>query len=378
MWPSLLPALASRLALAGVVAGVTFASVLTHELEPPLPQAIVQDEPAIRHNADDGTATTELSVLIYNVAALPWPIRGDRTRALELIGDELAAARTNGNAPDIVLIQEGFRRSMRTLIDRSGYPNWVRGPARSDQMPNYSLAATSEFKSGGKWTRAEGLGKITDSGLYVLSDWPILRKETSPFYRSECAGFDCAANKGVLWVEIEVPGMPGHLQMFTTHLNARKSTGAPPERTLEAYGLQIDRLETFVANHWNPAEPLIYGGDFNAKHSPERFALFEAASELPQAIVQRDCVTLRPACELDIASSGDTPWMDTQDWQGWASGEAVSIRPLRVETWFSEEYPDAPEIKGRHTLSDHDALLVTYELSWRDGTTSETLLASAR
>lgn len=345
-------------------------------LESPLPQTSIASEPEVRLDPATGLASTEISVLTYNVAALPWPLRGDRTKALELIGAELADARAAGYEPDVVLLQEGFRASTSHLIELSGYPNWVRGPARNEQMPAYSGEAPERFRNERRWDRAEGLGKVADSGLYILSNWPILRKETTPFYASECAGYDCAANKGVLWAEIEVPGMPGVLQVYNTHLNARTSTGVPEARSLAAYALQVARMETFVDNHRDGDEPLIYGGDFNAKGSPERFDVFARAERLPQRIVQKDCLAPGPDCAISVPSGSGRPWLDTQDWQGWAHGQDVRIRVTGIETWFAGERPDAPLIKGRRTLSDHDGLLVRYELSW-PSRPSDTLIALA-
>ncbi|MEL6323564.1 MAG: hypothetical protein AAFQ84_04975, partial [Pseudomonadota bacterium] len=295
MWQAVVSLVASRVAVAGLAIGVTATLSLqpAPRLEAPLPQKTVITEPLIVTDPSTGTQTTTVDVLIYNVAALPWPLRGNRTKALHMIGDELALARERGEAPDIILIQEGFRRSMSDLIDRAGYPNWVRGPARTDLMPEYSDVAPETFQSERRWDKAEGLGKVAGSGLYVLSDWPILRKETSPFYASECAGYDCAANKGMLWVEIEVPGMPGHLQMFNTHLNARRSTGVPEARSLTAYSLQTARMADVVSNHYDGEEPLIFGGDFNAKGSPERFDAIMASGALPGALVHKACAAPR-------------------------------------------------------------------------------------
>ena len=378
MLPGILSAMFSR---GGLIAAFALAAAgaglqAPRPLETPLPQRLIAREPLVRLDPATGRAATYISVLTYNVAALPWPLRGDRTKALELIGAELAAARAAGNGPDIVLLQEGFRASTSRLIGLAGYPNWVRGPARDDRMPDYSDEAPEAFRDARRWDKAEGLGKVADSGLWILSNWPILRKETTPFYASECAGYDCAANKGVLWAEIEVPGMPGTLQVFNTHLNARTSTGVPEARSLAAYALQVARMETFVDTQRDAGEPLIYGGDFNAKGSPERFEAFERAERLPQRIVQKDCLSPGPDCAVGLQAASRQPWLDTQDWQGWEHGRDVQVRVTGIETWFAGERPDAPLIKGRHTLSDHDALLVRYELSW-PARPSDTLIALA-
>jgi hypothetical protein len=58
-----------------------------------------------------------------------------------------------------------------------------------------------------------------------------------------------------------------------------------------------------------------------------------------------------------LSWDGDTPWMDTQDLQGFDSGTRVSLRPVRVDALFDEPW------KGR-PLADHDGLLVVYRLRW--------------
>ncbi|MEL6323119.1 MAG: hypothetical protein AAFQ84_02690, partial [Pseudomonadota bacterium] len=59
----------------------------------------------------------------------------------------------------------------------------------------------------------------------------------------------------------------------------------------------------------------------------------------------------------------------------WRSGANVTVRPISKEVWFADEIDGAPEIKGRRTLSDHDAVLVRYELSWTPQET-DTLVAA--
>ena len=218
--------------------------------EASLPQQAVTATPEIKYDARTGENYTEIDVLIYNVAALPWPIRKNRTQAMALMAEGLLKARHEGVEPDIVLIQEGFRKGTRELLENGGYPNWVRGPATKDRRGKFSSRATPEFIKGRRFFKGEKIAKIMDSGLYVLSNFPIRKKVTSPFYSGECAGFDCGSNKGVLWAEIEVPGMPGYLQMFTTHLQSREAAGVSMERSLTAYSLQIDAMDEFLDTAW--------------------------------------------------------------------------------------------------------------------------------
>ena len=240
-------------------------------------------------------------------------------------------------------------------------------------MPPYSSRAPEEFKKGRKFFKGEKIGKIMNSGLYVLSDFPILRKEIQPFYASECAGFDCGSNKGVLWVEIEIPGMPGYLQMFNTHMNANGSTtGVDNDRNLTAYELQFDHMDEFVEGVWTEEHPMIFGGDFNSKDAQDRLDHISNSptrvptrrSEIVQ-LTQYFCKENPSECQTFLASNGATPWLDTQDWQGFSSGHRVSVKPVQIIDVENDIVQSAPEIKGKNTLSDHGAVWVRYRLSWQ-------------
>lgn len=325
--------------------------------------------PVIQFDQTQRAYFTHVDVLTYNVAALPWPLRSNRTQSLKLIGEALSDIRVDGNEPDIVLIQEGFRRSTKHLIINSGYPNWVRGPKTNDKMPRYSDGAPEEFKKGSKFFKGEKIGKIMDSGLYVLSNWPILFKKTQPFYARECAGFDCGANKGVIWVEIDVPGMPGHLQMFNTHMNANgATTGVGDKRNLTAYGLQFDHMDAYVETLWSEDHPMIFGGDFNSKNAQDRLDHVSSSPSRRNEIVrltQEFCKETSEVCKTYLNSAGETPWLDTQDWQGFSSGKTVTVTPIQIIDVKNRIVDNAPKIKGRKTLSDHGAVWVRYRLSWR-------------
>ena len=88
-----------------------------------------------------------ISVLIYNVAGLPWPvgcgkksrnldddgnripIACNRSAALKDIGDALGKLRQQGTEPDVILIQEAFISASREIPLRGGYP---KGPYLSE------------------------------------------------------------------------------------------------------------------------------------------------------------------------------------------------------------------------------------------------------
>ncbi|MFN3945051.1 MAG: endonuclease/exonuclease/phosphatase family protein [Allosphingosinicella sp.] len=303
-----------------------------------------------------GEHMTTLSVLIYNVEGLPWPARSNRGYRLDEIARQLAQLRAEGRAPQVVLLQEAFTRRAARIPVEAGYPNYVRGPTRSERLSRAEMAEEAPRLPGRRsFRRGERFGTFLSSGLAAASDFPILAHWTEPFHRRECAGYDCLANKGVMMVRVWLPGVPAPVDIFNTHLNSRRSTGVPEERSLAAHRLQTDRGAEFIDRYRDPANPLIFGGDFNMAEAPDRMVHF--FDRKPWPIVHHWCLVVARDCQIKMSWDGDEPWMDTQDLQGFDQGERVRIRPIRIEAMFDEPWRGAP-------LADHDGLLVTYRLSW--------------
>lgn len=347
-------------------ATLALAACASQAPEPPLPQtAVVSPPPEISIDPETGRHSIEIEILIYNVAALPWPILKNRDKALKLIGGELKAMRDQGTEPDIVLLQETFRDTTKHLVEISGYPNWVRGPETGDRMPDYSDRASEEFRKKRTFFRGERVGKVMNSGLTAMSNWPITDKLTQPFYRHECAGFDCGANKGMLFFDVQIPGLPVPVHIMTTHVNAAgPATGVSDERDLAAHNLQVDHMAELVDNEWSGEHPLIFGGDFNMKQARERLDYFVSKTGERFNEVTSWCSQRGSSCDVRMSFDSDEPWLDTQDLQGWLTGRSLDVEPVMVMAMFDEPHPDAPKIRGRTTLSDHDGFLVRYRLSW--------------
>src|SRR5262249_49907723 len=155
------------------------------------------------------------------------------------------------------------------------------------------------------------------------------------FGKDTCAGYDCLASKGVMLATISIPGVPVPVQVLNTHLNSRGASGMPATRTLYAHKRQIDEISLFLKQHLQPGQPFIDGGDFNTRKSPDRFN--HKIAQIPGTVVHMYCLKTRGACDVRMSWDGDAPWLDTQDLQGFASGTAVRVRPIRVEAMF-----DAP------------------------------------
>ncbi|PSJ36164.1 hypothetical protein C7I55_27520 [Sphingomonas deserti] len=200
--------------------------------------------------------------------------------------------------------------------------------------------------------------RFLPSGLYILSDHPIVDTDRKPFRKRECAGYDCLANKGILYARILLKGVPQPLELFDTHLNSRGAAGVSAQRSLLAHQLQVEELMSFIEQRRSPDYPMIFGGDFNMRNAPDRFETFATRKSWP--LVHEWCVARENVCDVQLSWDGDQPWMDTQDLQGFASGKLVQVSPIRLEAMFDVPWRGAP-------LSDHDGLLVTYRLSWQRG-----------
>lgn len=284
--------------------------------------------PAHAETAVSGQAA-ELSVLTYNVRGLPWPVAAGRGDALRRIGRELAEMRAAGQQPDVVLIQEGFRDEVAELYRQSGYRFWVRGPSR-----------------GGAF------GKLTNGGLHIFSDEPIVDVRTIAY--TSCAGFDCLANKGAMLARIQPEGAPTAIEVVNTHMNARGAAHAPAAQTLAAHNAQTAQLYDFIAREHDPNVPLLVGGDFNVKNDTNRYDY--KSTERPYRVVSEFCSQAGSGCGAGAGDTTAKPWLKSQDLQAFAEDADVHIRPLQVAGLFDARNGDR--------LSDHDGYLVRYRLTW--------------
>lgn len=342
---------------------------------PAVPQTGLARQPEITHDPATGTASMTVSVLIYNVAGLPWPVgcgkksrnldlRGERipiacnrSAALKDIGDVLGEFRRQGSEPDIIMVQEAFISAAAEIPERGGYPNWVAGPGYRDLGLKYSERASQAFIDERSFWKGEKFGKRQSSGLLLASNFPIVKHYNHAFNQWECGGYDCLANKGLLVAELEIPGLPDTLAVATTHYNARRSTGVSNERALMAHNLQVASANAFLNSLGRDFLPFIWGGDLNMRHAPDRIQYFvdDVGDKLNE--VSSFCIDPNTECEVRIQWDTDKPWFETQDLQGWVSGARVHIEPVRVEAMFEDPVDGIMP-------SDHDGLLVYYRLSW--------------
>jgi len=321
-----------------------------------VPQIKRASAPIISTDPATGRQSTEISVLIYNVAGLPWPLKSNRGESLTIIGESLGKMRAAGNEPDIVLLQEAFTMKCQPIFDLGGYPNIVGGPNRSDKSAKLSKQEAPEFVAGRRFLKGEKLGKWLNAGLAILSNFPIEERFAQPFRRRACGGYDCLANKGILLAAVTIPGVPEPIEIFNTHMNSKRSSGVSIERYTTAHNLQADEIRDYLFGEINDdRRALIVGGDFNTSNDRGRLEYLTNNAFTP--IVRFHCTQIDDGCDIRMSFDGDEPWLDTQDLQAFFPGNRIDVRPIAIEALFDEP------VDGK-MLSDHDAYLVEYRLTW--------------
>jgi endonuclease/exonuclease/phosphatase family metal-dependent hydrolase len=308
------------------------------------PPAIVQ--------APDGTSKTTLKVLTYNIEGLGFPARTGRAPQLREIGARLSALREAGTGPDIILFQEMFSGGAKKAVASSGYPAIESGPRRTTRAPKEPL---ERLPGHANVKRGEVGIHFTGSGLAIASLYPIVATDMIAYGAQACAGLDCLANKGIMLARVVIPGVPTPIDVYDTHMNSRGASKAPEPRNLAAHDRQTLEASYFINSTHDDNFPIIFGGDFNMKHSEGRWENFSRYQSL--TLAHRVCADKSSGCEVKMSWDNDEPWMDTQDLQFFWDGSLVKVRPIRVEAMFDGS-PDNP------VLSDHDGFMVTYELRW--------------
>lgn len=266
---------------------------------------------------------SELRVLSYNVKALPWPLAGGHRKRLRLIGLELAKLRAAGTAPHVVVVQEGFLDGSR-LQEFSGYPYAVKGPNHGARPMN--------------------------SGLWILSEYPIVDLRDEMF--KKCVGPDCLASKAVLLVSVRVPFVPEPVQIATTHLNA--DSGNDKQEAAKVRGRQIEQFKRFFDGRAK-AYATVFAGDFNTKPGRPQWDNLDAALGMRHA--GRTCLGASAGCRVGAEVPPGELLEDTVDHHFYTGSDRVGLTPVSFDILFTEK------VDGER-LSDHEGVLVGYDLTW--------------
>ncbi|MFC3422954.1 sphingomyelin phosphodiesterase [Rhizorhabdus histidinilytica] len=298
-----------------------------------------------------------LSVMTYNIEGLPWPVRLGREAAFAKIGARLEALRLLGEQPHIVVLQEAFTDQAKRIGVEGGYRYIVNGPARSLAGAPITTEADRAFQREASFFSGERSGKIVDSGLQILSDYPILSVRRMAF--PTCAGFDCLANKGAVLAMISVPGLGEPIAVVDVHLNSRRASHVADDRSLYAYRRQIDALDQFLAANVKPGAPVIVAGDFNVGQRPARRAYFAAHlrkwGERAPGIVRdalRTCSASETVCG-SMPTDAAYSMLRARDWQLAVPGARLQLAVQGLSTPFGHDADGA-------MLSDHVGYVAFY------------------
>lgn len=296
---------------------------------------------------------SDLSVMTYNVKGLPWPIAIGRGAALERIANRLSSMRDAGAQPAVVVLQEAFVSQAKSIGDRAGYRYQASG-AKVDARP----VARSRRAPFQRRNRSPQL----DSGLVILSDYPILDVRRSAFPQSACAGIDCFAAKGIVLVTLAVPGK-GRIDVATTHLNSRGASWASTRETERAYREQVAFLTEFLATQRDPANPMILAGDFNLGNREERLAILPPALETLNGgnAPKEPLRNFLDEGKIPIGRSSDARWVvdRARDMQYVLPGDRQTLAPVAASIPFGTE-------RGGDPLSDHFGYTIDYRLTVQD------------
>jgi endonuclease/exonuclease/phosphatase family metal-dependent hydrolase len=326
---------------------IPLAAIVALNLSRPSPAAVL-DLPAPVQTP----AASDLSVMTYNIKGLPFPAAFGRADHVRQIGDRLNELRRAGTQPHIVLLQEAFIPQAKAIARAAGYAHFAIGPEASDAAA--SPAGGSDVPR--SWLKGEDIGKWADSGLVILSDYPIVRIRKMAFPADMCAGYDCLAAKGVLVAWVKVPGQTRTVAIADTHLNSRKASGVDVDRANAAYLRQVAATREFMRTNVASDSDVIFGGDFNVGHDRDRIAAQSAGGGLLAGGMEAtalDRVTPGFPQNARAVAAVRRHAKDKQYFRA-GSGGHLALRDLRVPSGFRDD--------SGTSLSDHLPYIADYVL----------------
>jgi endonuclease/exonuclease/phosphatase family metal-dependent hydrolase len=289
-------------------------------------QALLTKAAEAARKIADPAPKISFRVLSYNIKGLPaFAAPGFDEDRYGDIGRILAERNLAGSGPDIVTLQESF-------VSRTA-----------------ELRALANFAYTAKGPDAANLWGV-DSGLYILSRYPILKEEKRAFGPKLCASWDCYSNKGVQLARIQLPGAPFPIDVYNTHMQASRQSDAIRRE-------QVKVILEFVKETHLVGAPIVFAGDFNFRPAAgdKSFADFQRGT----ALVHAGKLCLAERCPSVKGFDPSRLFEASVDHQFITpnGGASFHLKPLRAERNFLDP------VKGR-SLSDHLGYEVQYELGW--------------
>lgn len=307
----------------------------------------------------------KLSVMTYNVHGVPWPVGWGRPAQLTQIAQTLRDLRSHGRNPHVVVLQEAFTDDAQAIGREAGYRYIVDGPSAELASNERPTAADLSFASSGSWMKGEGMGKFVGGGLQILSDFPIVGARRMAYPAYACAGYDCLANKGALLASVALPGQAEPVDIVTTHLNSRRSSGVADARSIYAYRLQVKFLTDFIRHAHDPQRALLVAGDFNVgRATPRRTDLL--TSVRTQWVQDGDIDdAYGEAVRIGLPLSSDARFSRSRarDWQFYTPGKSTDMELDGIDVPFGHN-------KDGGMLSDHVGYTAIYRIFSRNQSAS--------
>jgi endonuclease/exonuclease/phosphatase family metal-dependent hydrolase len=291
----------------------------------------------------------EIKVLSYNINGLPAPIKTGKTPYYKRIADVLRHQRAAGTQPDVVLLQEAFDSRSDIIAETTGYKYVLKGPGRKDTSQRGDAHWVQKTRKA--YASFSDPQKFLGSGLWILSDYPIVAAQHKAFNSDECAGFDCLANKSILLARIQVPGLAQPLDIINSHFNSRSAAKGPKKFVLLSHYRQTDTLKWFLGKT-EQGNARIVAGDFNTRQA-KRYDYFKETIGFADAGV--DCLADSVKCTVAEGTRVEELLFNTNDKQFYKNGGGTEVVPVAMGRNFDEMLNGKP-------LSDHLGYEVVYKL----------------
>ena len=294
-----------------------------------------------------------LRVLSYNINGLPPALVKGKKPHFDRIAEILRERREAGTQPHIVVLQEAFDKRSAIIADTTGYSYVFKGPGRRDTSKVGNVHWTPETRK--SYAQRPIPQKIAGSGLYILSDFPLVDAKFKAFDSDSCAGFDCLSNKAIQFVRVQTPFAKEPIDIVNSHFNSRSSAKAPGKITLRAHKRQTDTLVNLLGQY-RTGYSIVIAGDFNTKQD-KRYGYFKQSIQLEDA--GEVCLNALAHCSVDANTKHDELLYRTNDKQFFGNSKHVTLEPIWMARNFDEMLAEKP-------LSDHLGYEVHYRIIVND------------